>query len=240
MENEKNAFLEGAMGNGVSRQIAEKIFADIEKFAGYAFNKSHAAAYTYISYQSAFLKTHFPAEFYAALLTANAGDDKKIPPYTAEMKRRRIRILPPDITRSEGGFSAETGDTVRFGLCAIKGVGSRAADECIKIRNAHKITSCEQFCKLIDTNLISRKTVEALILAGAFDTFGKSRKQLMQYVAVYLDAANEARYRNISGQTDFFSLTGTPKRADEKIIPEFTNEEIKHFEQEYCGITFSG
>jgi DNA polymerase-3 subunit alpha len=242
MESEKAAFLEGAAQNGVPQDTALKVFGDIEKFAGYAFNKSHAAAYAYISYQTAFLKTHFPTEFYAALLTANNGSDKdkKAALYSFEMKKRRIRILPPDIMRSESGFAAEAQGLIRFGLCNIKGVGSRAADECIKIRSTHRITSAEEFCKHIDTNLISRKTVEALILSGAFDVFGVSRKQLMHYLPVYLDAANESRYRNISGQTDFFSLTGSPKKAEDKKISEFSNEEIKHFEQEYCGITFDG
>jgi DNA polymerase-3 subunit alpha len=240
MEREKTAFIAGAKENGVSQNIAETVYADIEKFAGYAFNKSHAAAYAYISYQTAFLKTHFPTEFYAALLTSVSGDERKTALYNAEMKKRRIKLLPPDIIRSGIGFEADGSGFIRFGLSSIKGVGSRAAEEIIKARMNTSIASPEDFCKQIDLNLISRKTAESLVLAGAFDSFGKSRKQLMRYLPFYLDAAAESRYKNVAGQTDFFSLSADPKKTDEKTIPEFTNEEIKNFNLFYCGITFDG
>jgi DNA polymerase-3 subunit alpha len=240
MEREKAAFIAGAAGNGVTREVAETVYADIEKFAGYAFNKSHAAAYAYISYQTAFLKAHFPTEFYAALLSSVSGDDRKTALYYTEMRKRKIKLLPPDIIRSGVGASAEREGFIRFGLSNIKGVGSRAAEEIIAVRSEHKIASCEDFCKSVDTNIISRKTAESLVLAGAFNSMGKSRKQLMHYLPFYLDAAAESRYKNVAGQTDFFSLSGEPKKTDEKTIPEFTSEEIKNFDLFYCGITFSG
>jgi DNA polymerase-3 subunit alpha len=240
MEREKAAFLEGAERNGVSKKVAETIYSDIEKFAGYAFNKSHAAAYAYISYQTAFLKTHYPTEFYAALLTSVSGDDRKTEIYYAEMKKRHIKLLPPDIIRSGVGFEAEESGVIRFGLSNIKGVGSRAAEGISALRSEHRIASPEDFCKQIDTNIISRKTVESLILAGAFDSFGKSRKQLMRYLPFYFDAAAESRYKNVAGQTDFFSIGADPKKTDEKTIPEFSSEEMKNFANFYCGITFDG
>jgi DNA polymerase-3 subunit alpha len=240
MEAERAAFLDGAKQNGVSESVAATVYSDIEKFAGYAFNKSHAAAYAYISYRTAYLKTHFPAEFFAALLTSVSYSSEKIAFYKNEMKKQGIKILPPDITRSERKFTAESGSQIRFGLSAVKGIGDRAAEEIIKIRNENKIDSCESFCKNSDINIISRKALESLVLTGAFDVFGKPRRQLMRYLPLYLDAAVRINVRNIAGQTDFFSMSKKEPQTEERNIPEFSKEEIKNFELQYCGITFDG
>jgi DNA polymerase-3 subunit alpha len=242
MEKEKSAFLDGAEANGVSRGIAETVFADIEKFAGYAFNKSHAAAYAYISYRTAFLKAHFPTEFFAAILTSVSYSTEKIVFYKNEMKKRGIRLLPPDIKRSERKFTAEGNNAVRFGLSAVKGIGDRAADEIVRIRSENSIDSFESFCKKTDLNKLSKKSLESLVLSGAFDIFGKARKQIMRYLPLYLDAAIEANYKNIAGQTDFFSMSKSKEnpKNEEKTIPEYSKEELRNFEIEYCGITFDG
>ncbi|MDR0992743.1 MAG: DNA polymerase III subunit alpha [Ruminococcus sp.] len=238
MQSEHKAFIEGAAKKGVSEKIAETVFADIEKFAGYAFNKSHAAAYAYISYKTAYLKAHFPTEFFAALLSSVAGSAEKIAYYAREMRKQRIFLLPPDILLSERKFVPEKNGEIRFGLSAVKGIGDRAADEIVRIRETSEITSCEDFCKLADFNILSRKTIEALVLAGAFDRFGKSRRQLMRYLPFYMDAADAASYRNVAGQTDFFSISGATAKTDEKQIQEFSREEINNLSLEYCGIVF--
>jgi DNA polymerase-3 subunit alpha len=238
MEREREAFIEGAAKNGVSAGIAETVYADIEKFAGYAFNKSHAAAYAYISYKTAYLKANYPTEYFAALLSSVSDSNKKIAFYAFEMKKQRIRLLPPDILMSERKFTSEKQGEIRFGLCAVKGIGERAADEIVKIRSTNEITSCEDFCKLADLNILSRKTIESLVLSGAFDRFKKSRKQLIRYLPFYIDAADEARYRNVAGQTDFFSMGGGNIKTEEKHIEEFSRDEINNLSLEYCGTVF--
>jgi DNA polymerase-3 subunit alpha len=238
MEREREAFLAGAAKNGVSVSVAETVYADIEKFAGYAYNKSHAAAYAYISYKTAFLKANYPTEYFAALLSSVSDSTKRIAFYASEMKKQRIRLLPPDILLSDRKFTPENTGTVRFGLSAVKGIGERAADEIVRIRKTGEITSCEGFCKLADLNILSRKTIESLVLSGAFDRFGKSRKQLIRYLPLYLDAADEARYRNAPGQTDFFSMAGGSSKTEEKHIQEFSREEINNLSMEYCGTVF--
>jgi DNA polymerase-3 subunit alpha len=238
MEREKSAFIEGCLKNNISEDIALDIFSQIEKFASYAFNKSHAAAYAELSYKTAYLKRHFPAEFFAAQISAFCQNSNKLSFYVTAAKRFNIKFLPPDILKSERKFTAETPDTILFGFCALKGVGDAAIDEILSLRKREEITSCEDFCAKCDAEAISRQTVENLIQAGAFDRFGVSRRHLMQNAAVYIDNVKWQKMRNISGQVSIFESGNKPSgsKTQQKILPEFDEPTKRQFQADVLGV----
>lgn len=169
----------GCVKNGISANIANTIFDEMTDFAKYAFNKSHAACYAVVAYQTAWLKTHYPAEFMAALMTSVQDRPDKIALYIANCKTMNIGILPPDINESLSNFSVSDGN-IRFGLSAIKGVGSNNITSIIKNRsNEGNFKSLHQFLDRMGSN-INSKTIESLIYAGAFDSLGGKRSQYIQ------------------------------------------------------------
>ncbi len=179
MLEQRERFLKGCKGNGIPMGKAEKIFELMAKFAGYGFNKSHSAAYALIAYQTAYLKAHYPAEFMSALLSANMGDTDKIVKYIADCRDMGIRVLPPDINRSSMDFTV-SGDTIRFGLKAVKNVGSSAIEEILRAREeGGEFTSIEDFLERVDGRRVNRKVTESLVKCGAFDFTGKNRGVLM-------------------------------------------------------------
>ncbi len=179
MLEQRERFLKGCRENGIPMGKAEKIFELMAKFAGYGFNKSHSAAYALIAYQTAYLKAHYPAEFMSALLSANMGDTDKIVKYIADCREMGIKVLPPDINRSSMDFTV-SGDTIRFGLRAVKNVGSSAIEEILRAREeAGEFTSIEDFLERVDGRRVNRKVTESLVKCGAFDFTGKNRGVLM-------------------------------------------------------------
>lgn len=179
MEEQKEVFIKGAVANGVSAKKAEKLFENMEPFARYGFNKSHSAAYAYIAYQTAYLKAHFPVEFMAANLSADMDNTDKIVKSISECRAMSINMLPPDINQGEREFKV-IGNAIRFGLEAVKGAGSSAIESIIEARtNRGPFRSMEDFLDRVGSRKVNRKVIERLIKAGAFDSFGISRKKAM-------------------------------------------------------------
>ena len=167
----KPKFIEGAKKNGHDPKICEKIWGDWEAFASYAFNKSHSTCYAYVSYQTAYLKAHYPAEFMAALLSRNLSDIKKISFFMDECKRMGLSVLGPDVNYSKSRFSVDEDGNVRFGMAAIKGVGEAAVQNIIEVRKeGGKFTSIYDFVERVNLQAVNKKTLENLVLGGAFDT----------------------------------------------------------------------
>jgi DNA polymerase-3 subunit alpha len=175
----REKFLAGSQKNGVPGAKAQKLFELVEQFAGYGFNKSHSAAYALIAYQTAYLKTHYPVEFMAALLTSEIGNQDKLTHYLNECRDMGIRILPPDVNSSELAFTPEA-NSIRFGLTAIKNVGAAAIDSVLSARwKLGRFDNLFQFCENVDLRLLNKRVLESLIKAGAMDSLGARRAQLM-------------------------------------------------------------
>ena len=197
----------GCVKNGIPANIANIIFDEMTDFAKYAFNKSHAACYAVVAYQTAWLKTHYPAEFMAALMTSVQDRPDKIALYIANCKTMNIGILPPDINESLSNFSVSDGN-IRFGLSAIKGVGSNNITSIMKNRsNEGNFKSLHQFLDRMGSN-INSKTIESLIYAGAFDSLGGKRSQYIQSYKKMYDGLNSRKKSNIEGQMSLFQLGG--------------------------------
>lgn len=207
----REKFVSGAVAKGgMQQRAADELFTQIEKFAGYAFNKSHSAAYAVISYQTAFLKTYYPVEFMAALLSTEMGSQDSVVRYIQSAKESKIGIVPPDVNRSERDFSVvedENGKRViLFGLGAVKGMGDAAIDAIVEARKEGLATSLFQFCERIDVRKINRKVLEALIKSGAGDAFGRPRAQLFHSIDKALEIGQSAQKDRASGQTSLFAV----------------------------------
>ncbi len=212
LRKEKQSFIEGAKNRGFSADLAEQVFALIEPFAGYAFNKAHAASYALIAYQTAYLKANYPVEYMTALLTVHAGVTEKITTAIGECRRLGIKVLPPDINRSQTYFSIERDErgvpAIRFGLTSIKNVGVGAVESVITEREKHGLfKSIEDLCRRVDFNNLNRRVMESLIKAGAFDSLG-DRGTLLNNVTEILSLAQREQRSRDSGQTTMFNLWG--------------------------------
>lgn len=233
----------GCVKNGIPANIANIIFDEMTDFARYAFNKSHAACYAVVAYQTAWLKTHYPAEFMAALMTSVQDRPDKIALYITNCKAMNIGILPPDINESLSNFSVSDGN-IRFGLSAIKGVGSNNITSIMKNRsNEGNFKSLHQFLDRMGSN-INSKTIESLIYAGAFDSLGGKRSQYIQSYKKMYDGLNSRKKSNIEGQMSLFQLGGESSQENYKDelpnVPEFENRFLLDKEKEYLGIYVSG
>jgi len=202
MEKLKDDFIRGAKANKISEKKALKLFNDMGHFAQYGFNKSHSAAYALIAYRTAFLKAHYPVQFMAAALSADMDNTTKIATYIDECKEMGIEILPPDINESEKEFKV-IGNSIRFGLEAVKGVGSSAIEAIIEARDTKKFTSFFDFCSRVDSRRVNKKVIESLIKAGALDSMGR-RAQLTLALDTVMDAATKAQREKSSGQMSMF------------------------------------
>jgi len=246
MERQKQTFIDGALKNNVSKSVADKIFNLIEYFAGYGFNKSHSVAYSFISYQTAYLKANFPLEFITAVLTAEKDNTDKIVRYIDEAKRLGITILPPSVNESFSKFTCSKQDnTIRFGLSAVKNVGSTAIDSIIKTRNrVGKFKSLYQFTENVDLRVVNRKVVESLIKSGAFDSFDRKRSQLMASVDHVLEVGNKMQKDKASGQLSFFKDFEQQKGFEQDVqkipsIDEWPEGQLLAFEKEVLGFYIS-
>jgi DNA polymerase-3 subunit alpha len=182
---QRSRFLTGALERGISEEVANRVFDLMEYFAGYGFNKSHTVAYGLLAYQSAYLKAHYPLAYMTALLMSVEGNTAKIARYVQEARRMGIRILPPDINESNVHFTP-VGNSIRFGLAAIKNVGEGAVEAILEVRQkGGKFRSLEDFLNRIDTKRINKKVIESLIKAGAFDSLGRSRAELLAMFEQY-------------------------------------------------------
>ncbi len=240
---ERETFISGARERGMEEDIAGKLFSDMESFANYAFNKSHAAAYAVISYRSAYLKCHYPQAYFSALLTSVLGNQTKIAEYIAEASSRGIRVLPPDINESRISFSTQGGD-IRFGLLALKNVGNRFLEQILKERAHGPFASFEDFVTRMPAGELNRRMVESLIKAGTFDRLGVYRSRLLAVFERLLDQVAEKGRNNLEGQLDMFSSLGAGDFATPGIeypdIPELGVREKLTLEKDATGMYFSG
>ncbi len=205
MAKQGKIFVEGAKKRGIDEQQAQAIFDTMAKFAEYGFNKSHSAAYAVVSYQTAWLKAHYPAAFMAAVMTADMDHTDKLRTYVFECRKLGVRVLPPDINHSLRAYLLQDARTLRVGLGAIKGVGSAPAEAIVAEREAHgPYQSLADFCNRLDTGKINRKMLEALILAGAMDGLGENRPTLLANVDKAMQGADQLARNRESGQNDLF------------------------------------
>src|SRR5262249_25690244 len=207
MEAQRQLFIEGASGRGVDGGLADHIFDQMAKFAGYGFNKSHAAAYALVAYQTAWMKANHPVEFLAALMTLDLGNTDKLNVFRQELTRLGIRLLPPDINRSEVSFAVEPGDkpAIRYALAAVKGVGAQAMEEIIAERKAHgPFKDLADFARRLDAKSFNRRQFESLAKAGAFDCLNPNRAQTFAATEQLLRWASLAAEERESRQESLF------------------------------------
>ena len=242
MQAERDDFISGCAERGISEVSAEKIFDDMVGFAKYAFNKSHATAYGIISYRTAYLKAHYPAEYFAALLTSVLDSMGKVREYIADAQRHGVSVLPPDINESAETFSTD-GKRIRFGLLAIKNVGRLFAAAVIKEREKSIFSSFDDFVSRMINSDINKRTVESMIKCGVFDTLGVPRSALMLCYENIIDSEHEKLRNNITGQMDFFSVVTVKNTAAGYKYPaveEYRLKELLLLEKESSGLYFSG
>ena len=238
-----NIAVEGCVRRGVDEASAKAIFAEMESFASYAFNKSHAAAYAAVSYKTAWLKCWYPREYMAALLSSVLDNQNKLASYTAECRRLGISVLPPNVNESFQGF-AVSGNNIRYGLLAIKNLGKAFIDQIIRERALRPYKSFYDFCKRLYGKNMNSRAVESLIRCGAFDGLGANRRQLLAICKTVLDDLEYNSRHNMGGQLSFFDMGGAEnKLSDEPEIPpmeEFPRDELLYMENETAGMYLSG
>ena len=244
MQAERDAFIAGCAERGISVMDAEEIFDEMASFANYAFNKSHATAYGVISYRTAYLKAHYPAEYFSALLTSVLDSATKLRSYIADAQRHGVSVLAPDINQSYDNFSV-SGKNIRYGLLAIKNVGRNFAQAVINERNKKKFVSFDDFVRRMAEIDINKRTVEALIKCGVFDSLGVHRSALIASYEGIIDSEYNKRRNNIAGQLDIFSLANSSDFASSESysypdLPEYTLRELLMLEKESSGMYFSG
>ncbi len=207
MAKQREIFVTGATERGVAEKTATRIFDLMEKFAGYGFNKSHSAAYALLSYQTAYLKAHYPAAFMSAVMSADLDHTDRLVTLKDDCRQLGLTLLPPDINRSTFAFSVSDDKTILYGLGAIKGVGHAAVDSLIAERQRNgDYRSLQDFCRRSDHDKINRRALEAMIKSGAMDGFGESRRGLMHQVPEALRSADQAARAAAAGQNDMFGL----------------------------------
>ncbi len=235
----------GCINNGIPEAAANAIYDDMSSFASYAFNKSHAACYAYVAFQTAYLKCHYPREFMAALLTSVLDNTSKVIEYSTECQRLGIKVLPPDINVSRGGFTAD-GESIRFGLNAVKSVGRPLIEGVIRERRSRPFRSLYDFCKRMRGAELNRRALENLIRAGAFDALEPSRHGMIQSVEGILKSVENDARQNLEGQLDLFSAmagnSGDAPVDDYKVpaLPEYPVSELLKMEKEVSGLYLSG
>ena len=244
MQAERDGFVSGCQERGISSENAQEIFDEMVSFANYAFNKSHATAYGVISYRTAYLKAHYPAEYFSALLTSVLDSSTKLRSYIADAHKHGVSVLSPDINQSASDFSVCEGN-IRYGLLAIKNVGRNFADSVIRERNKNPFTSFEDFVRRMVEIDINKRTVEALIKCGVFDSLGVHRSALIASYENIIDLEYDKRRNNVAGQLDIFSLAagediGASSSYTYPDIPEYTLRELLILEKESSGMYFSG
>ena len=240
-----NVEIPGCVRNGIDEASANKIFDEMAEFAKYAFNKSHAACYAVVAYQTAYLKAYYPAEFMAAMLNSFLGNLDKIPIYINECKKSNIAILKPDINKSYTKFTA-TDNSVRFGLGSIKNVGLAAVDAIVKEReNGGEFKDFTDFAERIYGEAVNKKCIESLIRAGAFDNMGKTRCTLIASYEQIIDTIADSQKKNFTNQITMFDISNSEEdiqkmKYNYMEMDEFSEKELLSMEKEMLGIYISG
>jgi DNA polymerase-3 subunit alpha len=242
MAKQRSIFTDGAVANGVSAHIATTIFDLMEKFAGYGFNKSHSAGYALITYQTAWLKAHYPAHFMAAVLSSDMAHTDKTVNFIEEARRMGLRIDPPNINLSEYRFVAGPEQRIVYGLGAIKGVGESAINHLIATRKQGPFTDLFSICQRIDTHKVTKRVLDALIKCGALDMFHPNRALLCEQIDSAFQAAEQYCKREAQGQIDLFG----DSLCDDFLIPQhseypyWTEQEKLQHEKETLGLYLTG
>jgi len=244
MAKQRQKFVEGCYKvNKIPEDKANQIFDLLEKFAGYGFNKSHAAAYAIVAYQTAYLKANYPVEYISALLTSEMNDTEKVALFVEEAESFGIKVLPPDINESQAEFApTQDGQSIRFGLMAIKGIGEAAVRAILEAREkAGKFKSLSDLCERVDTRSVNRKVLEALIKSGACDCFGKTRATMLAAIDRVLARGASIAADRARGQNLLFDISGNSK-TDEifEDLPELPEHELLAYEKELLGFYVSG
>ncbi len=238
MDEYREKFIDNARDT-VGENIAEKIFDQIDYFAGYGFNKSHSACYAFIAYQTAYMKCHFPREYMAALLTVNRGETKKVVEYIEDCRKMGIDVLPPDINESDVYFTV-SGNAIRFGLSAVKGVGDKAVEGLVKERDKNgPIKSLYDFCERVDLRLLNRGAIEAFIKAGAFDSLAGHRAQYIAALDRALAAGNTAQKERASGQMGLFAGMDELPEPELPEVPKWHDQKLLAMEKDVLGFYVS-
>ncbi|MDE2108465.1 MAG: DNA polymerase III subunit alpha [Gammaproteobacteria bacterium] len=245
MAEQREVFVKGAVARGVEPHRATHIFDLMEKFAGYGFNKSHSAAYAMLTYQTAWLKAHYPAAFMAAVLSSDMDHTDKVVTLIDECRNMQLAILPPDINRSEYLFTVADERSIRYGLGAIKGVGLAAIEGVLAERREHgDYRSLEDLCRRIDLQKANRRVLEALIRAGALDTLAANRATLMARLPQALAAADQGSRAHAAGQDDLFGLGAAAARMPAPQLaadqPDWEEDERLRGERETLGLYLTG
>jgi DNA polymerase-3 subunit alpha len=236
--------IDGALRRGVPEDVAGSIYDEILDFANYAFNKAHAVAYAVVSYRTAYMKCRYPREYMAALLTSVLDSSTKVAEYIAECRAMGIRLLPPDVNESGADFTV-VGNDLRFGLCAVKGIGQGFIGELERERAlGGPFRSLDEFCRRMYGKDLNRRAVESLIRAGAFDSLGFKRKQLLQVLDSVIEGVAAEGRRNIVGQMDLFGMSDPGAGGAQTLhlpdVPEFTRRELMAMEKETTGLYLTG
>jgi DNA polymerase-3 subunit alpha len=253
MAKEKVPFLKGAEKQGINLKKAEAIFDLMAKFAEYGFNKSHSAAYALVSYQTAYLKAHYPVEYMAALLTSEVQDTDKVVKYIYEARQMGITILSPDANQSMWDFTVteahdrenvEPGSTIgsiRFGLAAVKNVGLSAIEAIVEARESKgRFTSLSDFCRKVDQRRVNRRVIEALIKCGASDFTGAHRAQMMNGLDMVIDQGGKHQEQEAIGQFSIFDSLDGSQEISLPSVPEWKESQLLAFEKESVGFYISG
>ena len=241
MLKERESFVSGALKNGVPKEIADKVFDDMVSFASYAFNKSHAAAYGYLAYQTAYLKYYYRGEYMAATMSSVMSNTAKLAEYISDCRSAGIEIVPPNINRSLTGFFYENGK-MYFGLMGIKGVGSGLCQKILfERRKSGDFTGLQDFCERVEGRELNKKALESLIKAGAFDGLGLNRRQMLENYEMLLDAAGESSKGMMEGQLDLFGGAESDKvRIRIPFKEELDSKRLLALEKEATGMYISG
>lgn len=245
MKAQKQKFVQGARKKGVAAAKADKIFEQIKEFAEYGFNKSHAAVYALVAYQTAWLKAHYPVHYLAALLTSEAerGATPQVAKYIGECHEMGIQVLPPDINKSEYRFTVEGGD-IRFGLAAVKGIGQGAVEELVAARKrAGAFASPFDLFLEHDTKVLNRKAVESLIKAGAFDSLGWKRSQCYHMLDRMIEFGHDVQKAQASRQTFLFGAAATeppPMPQEVQEMREWDESHVLSYEMDALGLYITG
>ena len=258
MEKERQNFVygneeegvKGCMANGISKEVANKIFDEMIDFAKYAFNKSHAACYAVVAYQTAFLKRYYPVEFMAALMTSVLENSTKVSEYIMHCRKMEIEILPPDVNTGVGKFSVDYGSgkdaaKIRYGLSAIKGLGRPIIDAIVREREAHgAYLDMKDFAMRLSGKEVNKRTMENFIKAGAFDGMKGNRNQKMHIYSQIIDEVNREKKDNIAGQMSLFDFVDEAQKEEFSIhlpnLPEYEKDDLLAMEKDVLGIYVSG
>jgi len=244
MQAQRKQFLSGCKEGGIPANKAERIYRLMEQFAGYGFNKSHSTAYALLAYQTAYLKTHYPVQFMAALLTSEMSNTDKIVKHLAECKEMGIRVLPPDINASQLDFLA-SGKDIKFGLAAIRNVGESAIHAILRCRpKGDDFTSFSEFCENVDLRIVNRRALESLIKAGSFDSLGYHRHSLFEFLDRAIESGQKAQRDRLSGQKKLFlapeiTSSGSPV-SDIPDTGEWPDRQKWTYEKETLGYYVTG